>query len=327
MAVIKPDAIQRADLVDARMGWPRGLALGRMIILWENTQTGKGMNVIPKRLVEAWASVPPIEIDAFIAAALEVHFFEKKGTDLAVVGNQKHVDNIAAYKAGKVAGGKASGKARRLKIEQDTNRTGTDGEQVFEQNANGNEPSSSSFSSSSSSTSSGPPPALGAPPPDKDACAYDPPHPADSPSAAPPAAGKAQRPAQAALAIQDSAPGTDGSRVWSAYAMAYVGVYKHAPARNQKQNALCKQLVQRLGVSDAEAVVRFYLTHRGNWYVQKCHQLEYAVKDAEALRTQMAAGVRVTSEAARRVDNTQTNEQTFAAVREKRRLEREANGG
>ena len=103
--------------------------------------------------------------------------------------------------------------------------------------------------------------------------------------------------------------------------MAYAGVYGHAPPRNQKQNALCKQLAQRLGPDAAESVARFYLTHRNRFYVEKTHQLEYCVKDAEGLLTQMRAGYRITTADARRVDHQQTNDQTFAAVTAKLKAE------
>ena len=84
---------------------------------------------------------------------------------------------------------------------------------------------------------------------------------------------------------------------------------------------MCQELVKRLGVDAAEAVVRFYVTHRKAYYVGRTHQLDPCVADAEGLLTQMRAGHRITNADARRVDDGQTNEQTFAAVSAKLRAE------
>jgi hypothetical protein len=170
---------------------------------------------------------------------------------------------------------------------------------------------------------------------DKRARAYDPPatpHPADSPPAAPPVpiggAARSVPSRQTAAArsekgngVQTSEPGTDGSRVWGAYAVAYASAYGHAPERNAKNNRHCADLVKRLGVENAEAVVRFYVTHRKAYYVGRTHPLDLCLQDAEGLLTQLRAGHRITNADARRVDDGQTNEQTFAAVSAKLKAE------
>lgn len=102
-------------------------------------------------------------------------------------------------------------------------------------------------------------------------------------------------------------PPTIGSQVWESYRGAYVERYTHEPKRNSQVNAVCKQLVDRLGVDDAIKVVRFYLTHNGRWYVQNAHMLRYCLKDAEALHTQMLAGYHMTSVEAHFVDRQQSN--------------------
>lgn len=107
-------------------------------------------------------------------------------------------------------------------------------------------------------------------------------------------------------------PPSGGSMVWAAYVRAYQAAYSQEPARNAKQNAHCSQLVARLGLDDAIAVVGFYLTHRKAWYVQSVHQLEYCVKDAEALRTQMLGGRQMTAADARHIDEQTSNAQVFA---------------
>lgn len=189
--------------------------------------------------------------------------------------------------------------------------------------------------------------ALVAPQPEEDARAYDHPVPLNEPhfqSAAPPGGNSASFPLETTepmtakkpiriprpkiatpvdeqgLTPSEGTP-TPGSRVWGAYALAYAGSYGTAPMRNAKNNALCKQLVDRLGMDEAEKVVRFYLTHRNSFYVQRTHPLDLCVRDAEGLRTQMIAGHRITSADARRIDDNQTTDQTFAAVTAKLKAE------
>lgn len=109
-------------------------------------------------------------------------------------------------------------------------------------------------------------------------------------------------------------PKTPGSRVWAAYREAYLATYGQEAKPNAKNYAHCKQLVDRLGEEGAVAVVRFYLSHKNSWYVQRCHPLDACVKDAEGLHTQAMAGHRVTSSSAREQDKQQDNAQVFATV-------------
>lgn len=115
-----------------------------------------------------------------------------------------------------------------------------------------------------------------------------------------------------------------GSLVWDAYAHAYEGRYRTKPKRNAKANALCAQLVKRLGLEDAIRVVEFYLTHNKAYYLQKVHALDPCVADCEGLHTQAMHDYRVTTGNARQEETRQTNVQTFMAVA-KRVAERKAN--
>ena len=81
-----------------------------------------------------------------------------------------------------------------------------------------------------------------------------------------------------------------GSTVWDHYSQAYEARYKAAPVRNKKTNALCKQLVDRLGAEEAPQVAVFYLKHTGPLYVSSAHCLDLLVRDAEKLRTEWATG-------------------------------------
>jgi uncharacterized protein YdaU (DUF1376 family) len=107
--------------------------------------------------------------------------------------------------------------------------------------------------------------------------------------------------------------GATGSQVWNAYEHAYVLRYGIEPVRNAKNNALCKQLVARLGV-DAPEVAAFFVAHSAQFYVLKGHSLTLLVADAEKLRTEWATGQKITATAARQADRTQATGQVFAAL-------------
>lgn len=109
----------------------------------------------------------------------------------------------------------------------------------------------------------------------------------------------------------DDAPGTP---VWVAYSAAYFDRYGVEPVRNAKANALCKQLVARLGAEEAPRVAEWFLDHNAAFYVQKGHALGILLTDAEKLRTEWATGRRVTATAARQADKTQATGDAFAAL-------------
>lgn len=116
-------------------------------------------------------------------------------------------------------------------------------------------------------------------------------------------------------------------QVWDAYKGAYFSRYGKDPVRNARSNALCSQLIKRLGGDGAVSVVKFYLTHNKRWYIDKVHDLSACVGDAEGLHTQMLADHRVSSTEAMQADKGQSQAQVFAAVTEKLKRELEANGG
>lgn len=117
-----------------------------------------------------------------------------------------------------------------------------------------------------------------------------------------------------------------GSDVWQAYRESYFSRYRVEPVRNAKANTMCKRLVESLGGDGAVSVVKFYLTHNKQWYVSNVHQLEYCVKDCEALHTQWMANHRVTTTGAMQADKGQANATNFQAVHDKLLKELEANG-
>ncbi|KUP02133.1 hypothetical protein AR274_19755 [Stenotrophomonas maltophilia] len=94
---------------------------------------------------------------------------------------------------------------------------------------------------------------------------------------------------------------------WTAYATAYRARHGVAPVRNAKVNANVRQIVQRLGHSEAPLVAAWFLTINERYVVQNMHDLGALLAKCEAYRTQWATGRQVTEEAARQTDKTQTN--------------------
>ncbi|MBH1877714.1 helix-turn-helix domain-containing protein [Stenotrophomonas maltophilia] len=94
---------------------------------------------------------------------------------------------------------------------------------------------------------------------------------------------------------------------WTAYATAYRERHSVAPVRNAKVNANVRQIVQRLGHSEAPLVAAWFLTVNERYVVQNMHDLGALLAKCEAYRTQWATGRQVTEEAARQTDKTQTN--------------------
>lgn len=103
---------------------------------------------------------------------------------------------------------------------------------------------------------------------------------------------------------------TNGAQVWEAYREAYQARYGTEPIRNAMTNSICSKLYERLG-GKACQVIRFYLGHQDQWYVKKCHDLGSALKDAEALNTQMNTGKIITSGEARHKDQRQTSRNSY----------------
>jgi hypothetical protein len=83
------------------------------------------------------------------------------------------------------------------------------------------------------------------------------------------------------------------------------------PIRNAKQNALCAQLVQRLGVENAVKCAVFYLSHPGQFYMQQKYPLGLLVRDCEGIFTEFQRGEYVTSDTAKIASRT---EQTRSVV-------------
>ncbi|WP_409460979.1 helix-turn-helix domain-containing protein [Stenotrophomonas maltophilia] len=94
---------------------------------------------------------------------------------------------------------------------------------------------------------------------------------------------------------------------WAAYATAYRTRHGVAPVRNAKVNSNVRQIVQRLGHTEAPLVAAWFLTVNERYVVQNMHDLGALLTKCEAYRTQWATGRQVTEEAARQTDKTQAN--------------------
>lgn len=94
---------------------------------------------------------------------------------------------------------------------------------------------------------------------------------------------------------------------WRAYSNAYAARHGAAPVRNAKVNANVKQLVQRLGHSEAPLVAEWFLSVNEAYVVRNMHDIGLLVAKAEAYRTQWATGRTMTETRARQVDKTQAN--------------------
>ncbi|HEL3863037.1 helix-turn-helix domain-containing protein [Stenotrophomonas maltophilia] len=94
---------------------------------------------------------------------------------------------------------------------------------------------------------------------------------------------------------------------WVAYAGAYRTRHGVAPVRNAKVNSSVRQIVQRLGYSEAPLVAAWFLTVNERYVVQNMHDLGALLTKCEAYRTQWATGRQMTQASAQQQDQTQSN--------------------
>jgi len=112
----------------------------------------------------------------------------------------------------------------------------------------------------------------------------------------------------------------EGSLIFEAYSEAYARRYGQEPLRNAKVNSVCSQIAKQVGIETGQAVMHFYLQQNVAWYVQKAHAIEYALKDLQALRTNMLNNQAMSSRQAQLVDKQQSQKnalENYLANREK----------
>ena len=105
-----------------------------------------------------------------------------------------------------------------------------------------------------------------------------------------------------------------GSAVWESYSEAYTLRYQIPPVRNAKTNAVCKQIVARLGM-DAPHVASYFVNHSNSFYVTKGHSLTTMLGDCEKLRTEWMTGMRITTTSARQADRAQNTGDVFRELK------------
>ena len=108
---------------------------------------------------------------------------------------------------------------------------------------------------------------------------------------------------------------TAGTDAWNAYADAYFNRYGTEAVRNAKANSLCKQLVERLGKTEAPHVAAFFVNINDAFYIKKCHGLEWLIKDCEAIRTQWATNTAMTSTKAMQQDRNAQSMDIFKDIK------------
>ena len=86
-------------------------------------------------------------------------------------------------------------------------------------------------------------------------------------------------------ALKDCAPPSNGTMTWASYAEAYRSRYEVDPVRNAKVNSRMKQLVERLGSTDAPIVAAYYVSLSDPFYLKTRHSVDILVRDCEALHT------------------------------------------
>jgi hypothetical protein len=319
---IKPNAFPRCRLIDLEMGWPKGTALGKLCLIWKESQE-LGIERASRSKVLLWAEVEPAEADRFLAAAQDeaVRFLvPEAGGTLFINGNRDEIDKIKARQERSRAGGLAGGKGRAKKDHE------ADEEEEEQPRANPGLSDSHSLEltpglAECSFSHSPKPKPKPKPEPEPEPEESSEGHSANTPPPPVTALVLVEPPKKPKKAKAPPGEGTPSSRVWRAYAAAYEQRYAHAPGTSARNYALCAQLVARLGTDDAEKVVAFFLTHTKRWYLEKVHDLGACVADAEGLRTQMLANHRVTSSEAQLKDRFTGNIQAAANVYRKLKAE------
>lgn len=93
-------------------------------------------------------------------------------------------------------------------------------------------------------------------------------------------------------------------RVWNAYKKAHLQRYKVEPVRNAQINSQIKNFVQRIGQTEAEQIVEFYVMHNDAFYSRNKHGFGFCLRDCEKLRTEMLTGQKTNWHQAKQAERT-----------------------
>lgn len=78
--------------------------------------------------------------------------------------------------------------------------------------------------------------------------------------------------------------------VWLAYSEAMKRIHGVEPERNVKVNSLLCKIIDRVGEANALLLVHHYVGHSNKFYASRGHQLDFALRDAEALMLEIKKG-------------------------------------
>ena len=141
--------------------------------------------------------------------------------------------------------------------------------------------------------------------------------------AAPDAAPSRKKPKKVKRGTQKA----KSTETWNAYGKEYTERYGAEPVRNARTNALCCQLVDRLGATDAPLVAGWYVWLDNNWYANRGHSLAALVADCEKIRTEWATGRQITTKLETPQQRERREQLEQARQRVKDAEERENNNG
>jgi len=277
---VKPNAIPRSHIVDAKMGWPIGTTLGRLCSLWSEHISTRMPQAFLGGILQALLKhfyVQGEDAQRLLAALT----LENTNFLLITEGGDYEINGLAREI------GKAQG--RKIRAERANDKRWHHNEQPTKSKSKQRKKSSSSNESSKESSDD---------PLNLNHTEYS------ENAVFDPRIHVGQLLLDGEGVPDDKPP---GSRVWDAYAAAHFFRYGAMPRRNAKTNSLCLQLVKHLDPRGAIDVVRFYLTHDKHIYISSSHDLAYCVKDHHALHTQMLTGRKVSSATAMEKDRAQGN--------------------
>lgn len=109
-------------------------------------------------------------------------------------------------------------------------------------------------------------------------------------------------------------PNPDNLKIWQAYFTAYNERYNVDPVRNAAVNKQISNLRERLGVTDAIAVVEFFLKHNDSFYLKGTHSIGLCLRDCESLRTQMLRNQPITHTLVRSFEKQNQTKETIDLV-------------
>lgn len=124
--------------------------------------------------------------------------------------------------------------------------------------------------------------------------------------------------------VESTKPST--AETWKVYCYGYERRYGVPPLRNAKVNGQLKQFCERVGYSEAPAIIAFYLTQNDFWYVKQMHTIGIALAEAEKITAAYRRGAMVTKREADYIDKTSSRNSFIDQILEVRRKKAQQGG-